>query len=259
MLRTGEPCPDEGPPGPACRTLGYRLERTGDVYAAVDRPNLNEPAKAAELYARSLRIQERIAGVDANDRQARFDLAARCGKLGDAIWAQDPKRALALYDRALASAKDLVSTEQFEILRGSYLLAISRPLIRLGRAADARKALAEALERAKTDAQSAYADHLGEISTRMEFPALLIAEGKRADARRALTDVIREFEALRPGHPDDLVLIHYFSRSCRELAAIADGQERQEALLRSAAAWHSWPATSFTRREEQKDLAAARR
>jgi hypothetical protein len=28
-------------------------------------------------------------------------------------------------------------------------------------------------------------------------------------------------------------------------------------LLKSAAAWHSWPATSFTRREEQKDLTAA--
>jgi hypothetical protein len=42
------------------------------------------------------------------------------------------------------------------------------------------------------------------------------------------------------------------------LAAISTGQQRREALLKSAAAWHSWPATSFTRREEQKDLAAAR-
>ena len=42
------------------------------------------------------------------------------------------------------------------------------------------------------------------------------------------------------------------------LASITTGQERREALLHSAAAWHSWPATSFTMREEQKDLAAAK-
>jgi len=33
--------------------------------------------------------------------------------------------------------------------------------------------------------------------------------------------------------------------------------DRREALLKSAATWHAWPATSFTIREEQKDRAAA--
>jgi hypothetical protein len=37
------------------------------------------------------------------------------------------------------------------------------------------------------------------------------------------------------------------------------GQERRDALLKSATAWHSWPATSYTKRKEQKDLAAANR
>ena len=79
------------------------------------------PAKAAVLYEQALHIQERIAALDANDRQARFDLAARYGKLGDAIWRTDPKRALDLYERALATAETLVSKEQLEILRDSYL------------------------------------------------------------------------------------------------------------------------------------------
>jgi hypothetical protein len=35
------------------------------------------------------------------------------------------------------------------------------------------------------------------------------------------------------------------------------GPERRDALSQSAALWHSWPATSFTMREEQKDRAAA--
>lgn len=259
LLRSSEPCDEQAPPGTACRSLGVRLERTGDVYAATDRPNLNEPGKAVPLYEQSLHIQERIAALDAHDRQARFDLAARCGKLGDAVWKADPKRALEMYERALATAQALVSKEQLEILRDSYLIAISRPLIQLRRTAEARKVLTECLERAKTDSQSPYADRLGEISVREIWPNLLLAEGKRAEAHRALYELIRDTEALRPGHPEDLTPIFFLSDSYRALAAITTGQERREALLRSAAAWHSWPATSFTRREEQKDLAAANR
>ena len=89
------------------------------------------------------------------------------------------------------------------------------------------------------------------------WPSLLLAEGKRAEARRALEELIRDTEALRAGHPEDLTPISLLSDSYRLLASITTGQERRDALLQSAAAWHSWPATSFTRREEQKDLAAA--
>jgi hypothetical protein len=59
-------------------------------------------------------------------------------------------------------------------------------------------------------------------------PRLLMAEGKREESIRSLHDVIGKLEALRARHREDLT-----------------------------AAWHSWPGTSFTRREEQKDLSAA--
>jgi len=48
------------------------------------------------LYERAARIAERLAAVGANDRQARFDVAARYGKLGDVVWKSDPRRALEL-------------------------------------------------------------------------------------------------------------------------------------------------------------------
>jgi tetratricopeptide (TPR) repeat protein len=256
LLRSSAPCDEAAPPGSACRTLAVRLSWTADVYAAVDRPNLGEPAKAAPLYQQALQIQERIAALDAHDRQARFDLASRYGKLGDAIWQSDPKRALELYDRALATARELASKEQFEILQDSYLGAISRPLIQLGRTAEARQALTESLRRGKTDAQSPYADRLGEISARMILPRLLVAEGKRAEARRSLEEVGKDFQTLRGEKPGDLAPVYFLSLCYRQLASIAtDAEERRHALLKSAAAWHSWPATSFTIREEQKDLA----
>jgi tetratricopeptide (TPR) repeat protein len=259
LLNSSAPCDEHAAPTVACRTLAVRLSWTGDVYAAPDRPNLDEPAKAAVLYERALHIQERIAALDANDRQARFDLAARYGKLGDAIWRTDPKRALDLYARALATAETLVSKEQLEIFRASYRIAITRPLILLHRTAEARQTLTQALEEAKPNSQSTYQDRLGEIEVRVILPRLLLAEGKPAETRRALDDLIRDTKALRADQPNDLMPICLLAESYRLFASIATGTERRDALLQSAAAWHSWPQSSFTQREEQKDLAAANR
>jgi len=258
LLRTTAPCDEQATPR-VCRTLKVRLAWTADVYGAADRPNLEEPAKAAVLYERSARISERMVAQDDHDRQARFDLASAYGKLGDVVWKTDPKRALDLYERALASARSLASPEQFTILRDSYLTAISRPLIKLGRTAEARTALTEALEHAKIDARSnVYADVLGEASARVDLAPLLMAERKTAEARQVLQDLIRDLEALRSGHKEDLTTIYFLSKALRMLASITAGSERRDALLQSARAWHSWPATSFTMREEQKDLTAAK-
>lgn len=80
LLRNTPPC--EAPPGNGCRTLAGRLSRIADVYGALDRPSLGEPEKAAIFYQQALQLDERIASQDAQNRQARFDLAARYGKLG---------------------------------------------------------------------------------------------------------------------------------------------------------------------------------
>jgi tetratricopeptide (TPR) repeat protein len=258
LLRDTPPCADEAPSTPACRTLAVRLLRMGDVYAAVDRPNLHDPAKAAPLYEQAVRIRERQAALDDHDRQVRFDLAASYGKLGDAVWESDPKRALALYDRAFRTAKTLASKEQLEILRDSYLQAISRPFIKLHRFGEARSALSEALERAKTDSSSQYEDHLTEAFIKTMWCRLLSAEGRPDEARQALDQVIHDVRMLQVGHPDSLDAIVQLSDAYRLLASITAGPTRRDALLKSAALWHAWPETSFTKREEQGDLDAAR-
>jgi hypothetical protein len=258
LLRTSPPCDEDGLPGPDCRDFAVWLSWTADVYGQQDLPNLGELDKAAVLYERAIRISERLAALDANDRQTRFDLGARYGKLGDVLWRKDPRRALDLYERALATAKELASKEQFEMMRGAYLSAITRPLIQLRRLAEARKIEIENVKVAKAEAQNSYADLLGEFGERLTWASLLIAEGKREEAGRELNQLIRDADAARAAHPQDLTPTYRLSDACRMLAAISTGQQRREALLKSAAAWHSWPATSFTRREEQKDLAAAR-
>lgn len=259
LLETSGSCADEGPLESGCRVVGVRLERIGDVYAAADRPSLGEPTKAVPYYERALRIQERIAAQDAQDRQARFDLAARCGKLGDAVWQSDPRRALALYARALATAEALVSTEQLAILRDSYSTAIRSPLILLGRTTEARSALTDALRQEATGPQTPYADRLGAVHVRGIWPSLLVREGRRDEARRALEAVIADLEGLRAERPGDLTPAFFLSAALREQASSSEGTFRRDALLRSAAVWHAWPVTPFTAREEQKDLAAASR
>src|SRR6185369_1838641 len=138
LLQDSPPCSEDDPSSTACHILAVRLMRSGDIYAAVDRPNLNDPAKGAAFYQRAVQIRERQAALDDHDRQVRFDLAASYGKLGDAVWQSDPRRALSLYDRALATARTLASHEQIEILNDSYEQAISRPLVALGRLREAR-------------------------------------------------------------------------------------------------------------------------
>ena len=254
------PATSTGPDRSACRTLAVRLSWTGDVYAAADRPNLDEPDKAAALYEQALRIQERLAALDANDRQAHFDLAARYGKLGDAMWRPDPKRALDLYDASARDGETLASKEQFEILRG--FVSSSRSAGRSSSWTDGRSA--QGTDRGprdgKTDSRIRRTP-IGSATSRVRghLAELLLAEGKprRLDGRwtrsfatpSRCAPAIRKISRRSTFSPTAIAL----------LASITTGQERREALLHSAAAWHSWPATSFTRREEQKDLAAANR
>jgi len=257
ILRNEAPC-DLGHPIPApCRNLAIDLSWTADVYGAVDRPNLGQPQKAEQLYERAITILESLAGVDLNDRQARFDLAARYGKLADAVWQSDPERALRLYEKAMSTALQLVSKDQMRQIQEAYWNAISRPLLSLGRTAEARHALSDALGAFVTLA--AYDDRLTLLDLQKLWARLLVKEGKRAESERALDAAIQEGESLRASHPNDLRPIFFLSNLYREAAATTEGARRREALLHSAAAWHSWPSTSFTAREEQSDLAAAQR
>jgi tetratricopeptide (TPR) repeat protein len=257
LLRNAEPCDEQAPTGKACRDLSNLLQWTADVYTAPGRPNLAEPGEAAKLLEQAAHIQERVAALDPHDRGARFPLAGRLGRLGDAVWRSDPKRALALYERALGTARELVSKEQYQIIEDSYLVAISRPLMKLGRLAEARKALAELLRSAERD--TTYADRLDDIPLRLNWVNLLLAEGHRNEARHSLEKLTRDVQDLHASRPGDLTPVYFLSMCYRTLASMTSGQERRDALLKSAAAWHSWPATSYTKREEQKDLAVAKK
>jgi hypothetical protein len=112
ILQNTAPCDLSHPIHAPCRNLAIRLSWTADVYGALDRPNLGQQDKAAPLYERAAAIMESLAGVDSKDGQTRFDLAARYGKLADAVWQSVPVRALGLYENAMTMAASLVSKDQ---------------------------------------------------------------------------------------------------------------------------------------------------
>ena len=258
LLRNPPACNKGAVLGRPCQVFAVRLTTTADAYGAVDRPILGDLARAAALYERAIGISERLVEQDPNDRNARYQLALRNGKLGDVLSASDPKRALALYERAMTTAQALASKEQIKDIRSSYLSAICRPLPHLGRFAEARKAFDTVIaEEGWADAHAPYADRLQELSARLLEPPILVGEGRAAEARKVLLGIIRITEGLRAERPDDFTPVFFLCQEYRMLAGMSAGQERRDALLRSVATWRSWPETSFTRRELEKDLAAA--
>jgi len=104
-----------------------------------------------------------------------------------------------------------------------------------------------------------YEDRLDSVAIRTLWARLLAAEGRGEEAQHVLDELIRSGEALRSSHPNDLTAVFVLANCYRELAAITTGEQRRHALLHSAAGWGAWPATSYTKREEQRDLAAAGR
>jgi hypothetical protein len=98
------------------------------------------------------------------------------------------------------------------LLRDSYLNAISRPLIQLGRTAEARGALAELLRPGgDVAAPQSYDDRLDSLAIRTLWARLLAAEGKREEAERTLDELTRSGEALRTSHPNDLTAVFLLS------------------------------------------------
>ncbi len=257
IVRNLQPCDPSHPTPAQCRPVAIYVSWLADVYGAMDRPSLKQFDRAAELYQKSLTILEAMAEADANDRQVRFDLAGRYGKLADAIWQREPERALRLYDQAMATASKLASRDRMEQLQQAYWNSISRPLIALGRTGEARRALSSA--RDELSRSHDYDDELTLLDLRLLWGRLLAREGKPEEARRALEEGIQAGEAVRKSHTNDLKPIFLLSNLYRELAGLNVGDQRRDAFLRSAELWHAWPKTSYTEREEQSDRAAAAR
>ena len=105
----------------------------------------------------------------------------------------------------------------------------------------------------------AYVEKLGDLPFRLVEARILWGEKRPEEARAALRRTIDLIQGLRAERAENFTPLFFLCQAYRLLASMTIGPERIAALRHSAATWRSWPETSFTRREEQKDLDAAGR
>jgi serine/threonine protein kinase len=111
----------------------------GDVLASDDRFNLGRLDEAEEHFRAAIALAENMHALDPKNEAASLDLARASGKLGSALHQSRPAESLALMDRAhvLLTGTSLGNSSAAE-MQLAYLLESARPLLRLGRLAEAQ-------------------------------------------------------------------------------------------------------------------------
>ncbi len=113
----------------------------GNLHGEAVGPNLRKPDEARRFYQESIDLLERLARADANNVNARHDLAGAYGKLADLTREKDPAAALPLYRRALEFAAAAGSRS----LEATWKMSMSHAMRASGDVAGARRNAEQAL------------------------------------------------------------------------------------------------------------------
>jgi hypothetical protein len=232
------------------REYAVTLSYAADVYGAPDRPNLGEVAKARERYLASIRVYESLAAADPNDRTARYELAMRLAKLGEAIAATDPRGALAATERAQSISWELQSPEQRDLTRRTLLGAAARAHLAIPNFAQASLLLDELGALIQRDLR----EHPADFSLRKEWiecethrGVVAAGQGRRSEAAGILSGAVVRSEELRRDFPGDFNAV-FTAVGVHQAIANLGGAGAPAALERARALMSAWPATSFTKR-----------
>ena len=125
---------------------GLALIREGQILGEDQAISLNRPEEAIARIQLALRLGEPFARRDPTDFQSQYRIFYSATKLAAIVRHKDPARAVELYDDALrriAGAKDNGSTLRNQT---GALAASVYPLLQLGRRAEARRRLDQALD-----------------------------------------------------------------------------------------------------------------
>jgi tRNA A-37 threonylcarbamoyl transferase component Bud32/tetratricopeptide (TPR) repeat protein len=123
----------------ARRLLYFGHVGVADLLASDDRFNLGRVDEAERHFRGAIDLAEQMAASDTKNEAARVDLARATGKLGSAIYGSRPAEALALMNRAYnLMIKTSPANDAAAELKCSYFNESVKPLIRLGRVAEAQ-------------------------------------------------------------------------------------------------------------------------
>jgi eukaryotic-like serine/threonine-protein kinase len=126
----------------------------GDMLAAPDDPNLGKPAEALSLFRAAAELNARLVKADAQDANARRNLAGSYRRVGLMLLATNPAEAFETYQKAFALSSELSSADTANIHHRSSvadaLLGMGQALHRLGKNEEAIQKLTRALELEKS-------------------------------------------------------------------------------------------------------------
>ena len=101
-------------------------------------PSLGRYHEALALIQRGMEIGEDLAGQDSSDYMSRYTLAVMSVQFANILRHEDPRKALAVYDHALARPSEIKPNASSQLAEADLLVASSYAARRIGRGEDAR-------------------------------------------------------------------------------------------------------------------------
>jgi tetratricopeptide (TPR) repeat protein len=235
------------------------LWRQGGILGEEDSLGLGRPSDAVEPLEKAFDLVEQQAAKDPNDAASRDRVASAGRLLGDNLAAQDPQRALAVYDQTLRRVREIPNNVRARRDEALLLAHSSYVLRRLHRAQEAGEQIdaALALLRATHD-YPATKVVLGET---VHFVMSALADqadetGHRERALAIYRELLDEVVAGKPEPENDLRQAKDISRIYGALSRLyrQSGEAAQADLLdnRRRELWQAWsrklPHSSFVTR-----------
>jgi tetratricopeptide (TPR) repeat protein len=212
--------------------------------------SLGRPEEAAALLRQAFDMHEAGARRDPDDTTSRVRVGTTGRELGDILRWRDPPAALAVYDVAIARLAEVRNNVGARRDRALILANSSYALRRLGRQADGRKRVDEALAILQ-DTRDYPADRVSldgplfsVLQARADQDA---AEGRGEGAVRQYTDLLAKVLVAKPDIEHDLRDAYSLSLLYRDFAHLqrdAGGPADADALdARRLALWQEWNRT----------------
>lgn len=184
--------------GKTRRNMYFAHLWAADVLAADDRFNLGRVPEAEMHYREAMALAEKMVELDPRNQAVMVDLARACGKLGSAIYNTRPAESLALMNRAYEILqRTSLSNANAAEMKIAYLRESVKPLIRLGRVAQARANIEEAA-RVVEERGAKDPTRLKQERFDLKFPQTMVleAEGRYREALALTLEDLQHFDEM---------------------------------------------------------------
>jgi serine/threonine protein kinase len=236
------------------------LMRQGQILGGDETINLNRPADAVEPLERAYQLMDQQAAQDPSDEASRDRVAEAARQLADIVRNEDPRRALAIYDRGIERQREVTNNIKARREEALLLAQSSYPLRALGRRSDARQRIDRAF-----DLLRASGDYpVPQLEPNREAVSVLRARGEfeadggdTAAAVATYRETLDKVLASRPDVEHDLRVTNDVSRVYLAFARALDrmGKHEESRALNDQRLnlWRVWdrklPNNQFVRRQ----------